>query len=98
MKEREVKVVFRRGSLLLKLSVLAVVSLSLVALLVVWIYKQQAKQDYEELRDQAIALEQSNSRLEKAIQSLGTVQGIFQIAKEELGLVDPDTIIIEPVQ
>ena len=98
MENKQKKVVFRRGSLLLKLSVLAVTSLSLVALLVVWIYKQQAKQDYEALRQEAIALEQSNRRLEEAIDSLGTVQGIFQIAKEQLGLVDPDTIIIEPAQ
>ena len=45
---------------------------------------------------QAIALEQENSRLQQAIDQLGTIQGIAYIAKEQLGLVDPDTIIIEP--
>jgi hypothetical protein len=30
------------------------------------------------------------------IDSLGTVAGIEQIAREELGLVDPDSVIITP--
>ena len=54
------------------------------------------REDYEKLKDQAIELEQENSRLQQAIDKLGTIQGIAYIAKEQLGLVDPDTIIIEP--
>ena len=96
MEDKKIKVVFRKGSLSLKVAVLVLVALSLTVLLVVWVYKQQAKEDYERLRDQAITLEQSNSRLEAAIEKLGTVEGIFQIAREELGLVDPDTVILEP--
>lgn len=96
MEDRKVRIVFRRGSLALKLAVLAVVTLSLFTLLVVWVYKQQAQQDYEDLRDQAITLEQENDRLQEAIDMLGSIKGIAQIAKEKLGLVDPDTIIIEP--
>ena len=96
METTKVKIVFRRGSLALKLAVLAVVTVSLATLLVVWVYKQQAQKDYEDLRDQAIVLEQENSRLQEAIEQLGTIKGIAQTAKEKLGLVDPDTIIIEP--
>lgn len=96
MEDTKVRIVFRRGSLALKLAVLAVVTLSLFTLLVVWVYKQQAKKDYEDLRDQAIVLEQENSRLQEAIEMLGSIKSVAQIAKEKLGLVDPDTIIIEP--
>lgn len=96
MEEKKIRIVFRRGSLALKLAVLAVVVLSLATLLVVWVYKQHAQKDYDDLRDQAIALEQENNRLQEAIDQLGTVKGIAQIAKEKLGLVDPDTVIIEP--
>lgn len=96
MEDRKIRVVFRRGSLALKIAVLAVVVLSIAALLLVWLYKQDAQREYEKLRDQAIELEQENSRLQQAIDQLGTIGGIAYIAKEQLGLVDPDTIIIEP--
>lgn len=96
MEEKKIRLVFRRGSLALKIAVLAVVILSMAALLLVWLYKQDAKNQYEKLRDQAIVLEVENSRLKEAISDLGTLKGIAKIAKEQLGLVDPDTIIIEP--
>lgn len=96
MEDRKIRVVFRRGSLALKAAVLAVVVLSIAALLLVWLYKQDAQREYERLRNQAIELEQENSSLQQAIDKLGTIQGIAYIAKEQLGLVDPDTIIIEP--
>ena len=96
MEDRKIRVVFRRGSLVLKIAVLAVVVLSMAALLLVWMYKQDAQKEHDALRDQAIKLEQENSRLREAIDKLGTIQGIAYIAKDELGLVDPDTVIIEP--
>lgn len=98
MEEKKIKLVFRRGSLPLKIAVLAMVLLSAAVLLTVWIYKEQAEKDRDDLRAQAIELEKENNRLTDAIDKLGTVQGIFQIAREELGLVDPDTVIIEPAQ
>ena len=96
MESKKIRLVFRRGSLALKIAVLAVVVLSMAALLLVWLYKQDAKNQYEKLREQAIVLEVENSRLEEAISELGTLKGIAKIAKEQLGLVDPDTVIIEP--
>lgn len=96
MEDGKIRIVFRRGSLALKLAVLAVVVLSLATLLVVWMYKQNAREEYEDLRNQAIMLEQENNRLRDAIEQLGTVKGIAQIAKEKLGLVDPDSVIIKP--
>lgn len=96
MEDTKIRLVFRRGSLALKLAVLAVVTLSLFTLLAVWVYRQQAQKDYEDLRDQAIVLEQENNRLKEAIDMLGSIKSVAQIAKEKLGLVDPDTIIIEP--
>ena len=96
MEDRKIRVVFRRGSLALKIAVLVLVVLSMVTLLMVWLYKQDAQKQYDAMRNQAISLEQENSRLRQAIDQLGTIQGIAYIAKEQLGLVDPDTIIIEP--
>ena len=96
MEEKKIRVKFRKASLPLKIVVLAMVVLSMAALLLVWLYKQDAQKEYDKLRDQAITLEQENNRLQQAIDKLGTVQGIAQIAQEQLGLVDPDTVIIEP--
>ena len=96
MEEKKIRVKFRKASLPLKIVVLAMVVLSMAALLLVWLYKQDAQKEYDKLRDQAITLEQENNRLQQAIDKLGTVQGIAQIAREQLGLVDPDTVIIEP--
>lgn len=96
MQDKKIRIIFRRGSLGLKIAVLALITLSLASLVLIWAHKQQAKADYERLREQAIGYEHENSRLKEAIDELGTVQGIFQIAREELGLVDPNTIIIEP--
>ena len=96
MESKKIRLVFRRGSLALKIAVLAVVVLSMASLLLVWLYKQDAKKQYEKLRDQAVTLEVENSRLHEAIEDLGTLRGIAKIAREQLGLVDPDTIIIEP--
>lgn len=96
MRSERIRIVFRRGSLGLKIAVLALITLSLAALVLIWMYTQQARADYEDRRDQAIEYEYANSRLKESIDNLGTVQGIFQIAREELGLVDPDTVIIDP--
>ena len=37
-----------------------------------------------------------NEVLEQKTEDLGSVQSIQDIAKEELGLVDPNTVIIDP--
>ena len=58
-----------------------------------------AEEDWENdaLRDEAAAIEHANSELEQKTADLGSVQSVQDIAKEELGLVDPDTVIIEPI-
>ena len=94
--EDKIRIVFRRGSILQKITVTAAVTLSMVTLLTVWAFKQKEVRQYEVLRQKAIALEQDNSRLQQTIDRLGTVEGIAQVAREKLGLVDPGTIIIEP--
>lgn len=82
-----------RGSLLLKLAVLAVIVLSTVALLSIQSARINTLERAEQLRGQAQRLEQDNSRLEQYIQQLGTVQGIIRIAQEELGLIEPGSIV-----
>ena len=50
----------------------------------------------EELRQKAAFMEQENKDLQENIGILGSVQSIIQIAKDELGFVDPNTIILSP--
>ena len=43
----------------------------------------------------ASGLEYANEVLDQKTEELGSVQSIQDLAKEELGLVDPDTILID---
>ena len=47
------------------------------------------------LTRQAARLEQEQLALQEKVDKLGTVESYLRIASEELGLVEPDTIIIE---
>ena len=52
----------------------------------------------EALRSQAASLEQENAELTDKLENMDNVEGIVDIAGEELGLVDPNTIIFKPGQ
>lgn len=93
-----IRLVFRRSQPLTKIVVLCAVVLSMAALLTLGAAILENRARTEVLRAQAAGLEQENSRLVQYIAELGTVQGIIRIAQEELGLVEPDTIIIKPEQ
>ncbi len=95
---RRIKLVYQRSSTMLKCIVLAALLLSSAALLVIGHAVAQTRAETEAQRQQAAALEQENKDLGEAIDDLGSVQSIKDIAGEELGLVDPDTVIIEPEQ
>ncbi len=98
MEKRKVRFQYKPSGNLTKLVVLGAIVLSMVALLVLGNAIRAARERTEELRAQASRLEQENSRLNGLIDSLGTLAGIQQIAREELGLVDPDSVIIKPEQ
>ena len=93
-----VKLVYRRSRTLTKVVVLAAVVLSMAALLTLGLAIWENKNAAEGYRNQAIVLEQENSRLQQYIQELGTVKGIIRIAQEKLGLIEPDSIVFDPVQ
>ena len=76
--------------------VLITVVLSIAALLMLSFAITSTQEDTEKLRQEAIGLEQEQSRLEKYIQELGTIQGIIRLAQEKLGLIEPDSVIIQP--
>lgn len=48
------------------------------------------------MQSQAAELEYENDVLEKKIDQLDSEQSVKDIAEEELGLVDPDVVVIDP--
>ena len=94
----QIRLVFQRSRTLTKVVVLAALVLSMAALLALGIARMSVQARLDSLKDQAQELEQENARLEQYIDDQGSLQSIERIANDELGLVDPDTVIIQPQQ
>ena len=86
---------YRRTPTLHKVVVAVAIVLSSLTLISLRLGHWEAKAKLSELQQQAAVLEQENQALRDDIGRLGTTDSIRDIAMEELGLVDPDTIIIE---
>ena len=95
---RRIRVVFQRSSTTLKILLLAALLLSTVTLLALRFALLNEKDKAEALRQQAVALEQENQKLTRRNALLGTVQSVQELASEMLDLVDPDTVIFEPIE
>ena len=93
---RKFQIVLRPGTTLLKIVVIVLIVFSTAAMIALSWVRQSIQVRTEDLRQEAMALEQENKDLETKISILGSVQSVEQIAQEELGLVSPDTIIINP--
>ena len=95
---KNVKVEIRPASNILKIILILLILFSIVALVALrWVHNGIRNQ-IDALKEEASGLEYANEVLEQKTQDLGSVQSIQDIAKEELGLVDPDTVIIDPEQ
>ena len=91
-----IKFKYRRSSKIIKIVVLITVVLSIAALLMLNFSINVTQEETERLRQEAIGLEQEQSRLELYIQELGTIRGIIRLAQEKLGLIEPGSVIIQP--
>lgn len=90
------RVEFRSSSTLLKIVVAVLIVFSLSALLALSWMHSGFRERIQAQKDAAAALEQENRDLQEKIDNLDSVQGVQDIARDELGLVDPDTIVIQP--
>ena len=96
MEKKKIRLVRVSTSPALKIVVTVLIVFSIAALLALtWVQGGVASQ-IQALRQEAAALEQKNQELEDKIGNLGSVESDMQIAQEELGLVDPNSIIIQP--
>lgn len=89
------KVVRRPGKPIIKVALLGVLVLSTAALIAINATISSKEEQSVALEQQATALEQQNSKLEQYNANKDTGEGIKQVAQEELGLVDPDTVIYD---
>ncbi len=87
-----VRLVYRSSPLLLKCVVLATIIFSIAALTVIRMDIQQWQKQTDDSRVYAAQLEQENTQLEEKLRQKDTVDGIRQIAEDELELVDPDDV------
>jgi cell division protein FtsB len=93
---KNAKVVVRQSPAALKVVLIVLILFSMAALIALrWVHTGILAET-ENLRQEASALEHANTELAEKTDKLGSVQSVKDIAREELGLVDPDTVIITP--
>ncbi len=91
---RQVKLQHRRTPPLTKAIVTAAIVLSTVTLIAIRLCQWEAQTKLGILQEQAAALSEENTALSERIENINNLDSIRQIADEELGLVDPGTVII----
>ena len=79
-----------------KIMLIVAILFAMTALIALRVQINKLENREADLRDKAAALEQDNKDLQENIGILGSVQSIIQIARDELGLVDPDTVVLGP--
>ncbi len=95
---RNIRFVVRPAPALLKIIVIALILFSMAALAALSWVRQNLQTQTEGMRGEVAALEQENADLNRKIEGLGSVESVQEIAREELGLADPNTVIINPSQ
>ena len=91
-----VKVVVRPGPRKLKIILILLILASLITLASLGVVLHTIESRTQAALDQAAELEHENAELADKTEKVDSSSVIKDIAQEELGLVDPDTIIINP--
>ena len=95
-KPKKLRIEWRSSSKLLKIVVAALIVFSMAALLALGWMRSGLRERIQAQKDLAAALEQENADLQEKIDKVDSVEGVRDVAREELGLVDPNTIVIQP--
>ena len=93
---RSIRIIPRPGPRKLKIIIAALLLACSVALIALGVVHSRIQQKTRDALDQAAALEQENADLADKTENLGSSSVIKEIALDELGLVDPGTILIDP--
>ena len=95
MARRPVKLVFRSKPIIIVLVMVLLIGAT-IGVVAMNTALEAGRERYEELRQQAAALEADNAELSDNIASLGSIESVIRIAGEILGLIDPDSVIFAP--
>ena len=90
-----IKIEYRRSNPLTKIVAVAAILLSMMALITLRLAQNDIDAQTGDMKAEASRLEQDNAELDRKIDQLGSVQSVEEIAQEELGLGNPDTVIID---
>ena len=93
---KRIKPVCHRSSNRMKIFVIVVIILGIVGLFLIRGALADVNAANRDLANQAVLLEQENEELKGKISIQGTKEAVIQIARELLGLVTPDTVIVQP--
>lgn len=95
-KKRKVQIVLFHGNRRVQTALLAVIVLTAIALASLTLVERQMERKTEDYRAQSAQVQYENEVLSRNIQELGTAKSVERIAQEELGMVNADTVLIEP--
>lgn len=90
-----IQLVHRSSSNATKIVVAAAIVLCMGTLIALRLAMTDLENRTEDLRKKASDLEYKNQELQDKIDGLGSVQSIVDIAEDELGLVQPGSVIFE---
>ncbi|MBO7251649.1 MAG: septum formation initiator family protein [Oscillospiraceae bacterium] len=92
---KNIKVIVRPSPAVLKVLLILVIVFSMAALLTLRMVHNNLRAEIQALRDEAAALEYDNDRLDQRMEEPDSVENVMNIAREDLGMVDPDTVVID---
>ena len=93
---RRIQIEVRPSKPIMKVLVILAIVLSMAALITLRLAQDRIEEKTAAMREEAAILEQENEELQEKIENMDNVEGVQQIAEDELGLVDPDTVVIKP--
>lgn len=93
---RNMKVVVRPSPPALKIVLILLILFSILALAALRWVTMGIRSETDTLRKEAAAAEHEKQEIQDKIDALGSVKSVEQIAREELGLMDPDAVILDP--
>lgn len=95
LKIGKVQIIFFKSGKRVMIPLLVGILLTMAALSALGWAEYQISRRTEDFRAQAAQITHENDRLRQYTDELGTIQSVERIAQEELGMVSPDTVLIE---
>ena len=91
-----IKLVRQRSSNFIKIMVIVTIALCMGAMCLLRMAMIRVQNETDDLRSKAAALEEERDELNEKIQQVGSNKSVQDIAQEQLGMVDPETVVFQP--